>query len=740
LTVDVNKTSGAAFAIDGENAGSTALTFNNNVVLENTNGGGSPSQVIIGQESGATAAGTMTFNGSLAPTSLGAPTIFTPQNGGVININGSYTATGTGSSTYLAVGYTNSAALSGGTVNLNQTNGATAPGINDIMVDSTPGLSNTLNMAQNLTLNGDAGAIWIDYTYGFNYQGGNCNLDLTGNGITVNASTGSLRFGGSATATDTITVGSNFSGGATTNSLPVNNILLGSTVGDSQSYVFYAAANNTLNLGVDNMIGTVTTENVVIAGPGVVEDEGKNTTTVPWSFAPSGGTLEVGGDVVSGGVLTKGPAGTGTFNITNGTIEDNGAAEPVPESITLGGTATLQDATPYIYTGLTFPGATLNTMPTFTLTANSTLIVNNNTQILDPIGDNSKGYSLTLNGTGELTLSGSDTYSGGTTVSGGTLYIATNTALPAGSNVVNNATLQFGATTVAGNISGASGVTVVSGGANLKTAGFSQSGFANYGVLQINGAGSIGQFTGSGSLIIGSGTSDNTVQIAPAATIDGNDNTQASVTISSGSKLDITNNQFNIADPGGAAHDSNFSTILGYVESGAITSTEGTASYGIGVVDGNDGVLGTPVSANTIEVAYTLYGDANLDGKVDITDFNIFAPNFGLPTTLGWEAGDFSYSGVVDIGDFNLFAANFGLQDSGAGLSMPSADYAALDAFAAANGLSLTSNVPEPGSLAMLMFFSATGLLARRYRASNNHHRVHLPSLPARNVTAAAIV
>lgn len=70
-------------------------------------------------------------------------------------------------------------------------------------------------------------------------------------------------------------------------------------------------------------------------------------------------------------------------------------------------------------------------------------------------------------------------------------------------------------------------------------------------------------------------------------------------------------------------------------------------------------VGGIALGANDLIVRYTLYGDADLNRKVDTLDFNELAGGFG--TGSRWAHGDFNYNGIVDSIDFNLLLGNYGM-------------------------------------------------------------------------------
>jgi hypothetical protein len=64
-------------------------------------------------------------------------------------------------------------------------------------------------------------------------------------------------------------------------------------------------------------------------------------------------------------------------------------------------------------------------------------------------------------------------------------------------------------------------------------------------------------------------------------------------------------------------------------------------------------------------------GDANHDGKVDLSDFGIVKANFGS-NTAAWEQGDFDADSKVTLTDFGIVKANFGkVQTSGAAAPVP---------------------------------------------------------------------
>jgi hypothetical protein len=284
-------------------------------------------------------------------------------------------------------------------------------------------------------------------------------------------------------------------------------------------------------------------------------------------------------------------------------------------------------------------------------------------------------------GTGTVNLSGVNGYAGATSVSSGsTLDAMVTGALPSGTHVTNN------------------------------------------GALIINGNATLGSLTGTGILSLSPATGTTTVKLATNSGL----STEGGITIATNSVLDITNNHVIINYAAGTQATTD-TTVRGYLTTGyaggalngktGITSSTAAATPGfaVGYADGADGVV-VGLSSGQLEIKYTRYGDANLDGVVSGDDFTILVGNLGKSVSA-WDKGDFNYDGVVSGDDFTLLVGNLGKAANGADITLPAADLAAIDAFAAANGL--LASVPEP-TTAGLLLAAGLGFMGRRRRASRD--------------------
>ncbi len=114
--------------------------------------------------------------------------------------------------------------------------------------------------------------------------------------------------------------------------------------------------------------------------------------------------------------------------------------------------------------------------------------------------------------------------------------------------------------------------------------------------------------------------------------------------------------------------------VLDYNDSGtspAAVDTLMKTSYAGGTWAGGKFQSTTASTANTlgwkadtinklITVEYTLYGDANVDGSVNLSDLGFLGDNYGLTTGATWAMGDFNYDGRVNLSDLGFLGDQYG--------------------------------------------------------------------------------
>jgi hypothetical protein len=149
---------------------------------------------------------------------------------------------------------------------------------------------------------------------------------------------------------------------------------------------------------------------------------------------------------------------------------------------------------------------------------------------------------------------------------------------------------------------------------------------------------------------------------------------------------------------------------------GAITSAaagaDATHSTAIGYANSADGtnVNATP---NSIELKYTIVGDANLDGTVNSSDLQILLAGFNQPG--GWDQGDFNYDGQVNAADLQALLGTMNM-------SLPAQAVATASAMSS-KPVSTTSNVSQPLMKAITATVTAPPVSTRIHPAFATHSR-----------------
>jgi fibronectin-binding autotransporter adhesin len=720
---------GGTLTLTGNNSNFSGpiQAYNGTIVQDpnnpNTLGNGSENLVLgtPGSATAATATGNIVLSASVTATSVNTisatnsslsatptPDVLVIPAGVTLTANG---AVSVGYSTTASTIYTTMTATGGGTLNAN--NGVSVgggngtldlTGLNNVSITGTLNLADgginqaVLNLA-NTTVNSVAPVNTINV--------GTINLGIIG--TTVPAGTGILNLGGGSNIINTSTINMGTGRGyGTIQFLPGTPSSASVTITGNPTIAMCEFTNNVANPG---------------AGQSLMAFAGYNANVQAGSITMAENNANIGG-----GANAAITFDTGTFTAQTITMAiDNGGSSVV------GPTATL-----------TIGGSTPNNTATGVFTSNNIVLG-------DFTNDNAASVAsavatATLNVNGGMTIvNGSITNnsSQGTTVS--TLNLAGGTLNMTGNSIGNNGGVNSGNGPVSVNFVPVAGQTATLenlGGSGINGVGLPMSGSGTLilaGSNNFSGATSVNSGTvvvsavsalpTDGTVTIGTTSTNGILQLGHGISSSVNSVTLSSLTVNTGSTLDLTNNPLFINYNGNTDPVSTIAKYLadgftahwagGEISSSSVAGANASQSaliYSVGYADGADGI--TTLSSGEIEILPTLAGDAKMQGNVVFGDFQLLSQYFGQSGT-SWDEGDFTYNGTTNFGDFQLLSQNFGQSASG----LTSGELASINGFAAQFGEQMEPNgtgyslvsVPEPASVGLL---AAAGfsLLARRRR------------------------
>jgi hypothetical protein len=682
-----------------------------------------------------------TFNANYSGQSLILQTspmtnnnIFEATGGGTLIITGNTITQGSAgkivTDSTSAISIAGGATIVGGT--LNGSTGGSITTSTATFNNLTISAGTTVVVANSTTLNIAGGSLVNNGTVLVDQFGGNADLNfntstsITGTGtLTLNDYSPNARITSVGTSTVTTAATQTINGVGEIDASLVNNGTVNASLSGHTIFLQTDAMTNN-NLFEATGGGTLGINGITVTQSAGAFITAANTSTVSIYGGATiiGGTLNAatGGSVsTSNATFTNITIGTGTtvvavnsttLNISGGTLVNNGTIQvdqfggnadlnfTATTSVTGTGTIMLDDYSPNArLTAASGATVTFGSGQTITGVGEIDPTVTNN----GTINANYSGHTIYLNGN----TSSSGTVEG---TGGGTLDITATLTSLAGSTLSGAITVDTtGHLISAGALLGAASI------ADNNTIVFNAS--TGSGILtRTLTALNIGS-TGTVTLNLASNHLNRSLLVTSALTFAGYTNNWTGKLDASNNDLDIKggsigdiSNQIAEGFSGGtwqgsggiissaAASNAKHLTTLGSILNG---TTYGTAAGSLGTFDGIN------PAATDVLVKYTYYGDANLDGKVDGSDYTKIDAGFSSHGSLtGWQNGDFNYDSVIDGSDYTLIDNAFNTQTTSlvtaAQFASPTAQFSG------------SAAVPEPTSLGLAMV--ATGLTISRRR------------------------